>query len=128
VVLAVVVAAIVVAAATAMYPEKVPYTRKTLRTQERSSDRIGRSGETRRGYILLSSAAGGRGVRRIYNIGTSGARSFAYRPERRRLSKTLIRRRAAAASGRRSAICASRRGNHAILGDGKAGGRETYKK
>lgn len=85
-------------------------TRKTLKTQERSSDRIGRSGGTRHGYIL-SSAVGGLGARSIYNIGTSRARSFEYRPERRRLSETLIWRRAAAASGRRSAICAGRRGN-----------------
>jgi len=47
-------------------------TQKTLRTRERSSDRICRSGGTRRGYIL--SAGGGLGARRFYIIVTCRAR------------------------------------------------------
>lgn len=47
-----------------IYTRSLKKKKKTLRTRERSSDRICRSGGTRRGYIL--SAGGGLGARRFY--------------------------------------------------------------
>jgi len=63
------------ATSTARYPEPGTINASTRKhfqdTWERSSDRIGRSGGTRLGYIV-SSVVGGRGARRFY-MGTARA-------------------------------------------------------
>lgn len=100
-----------------VYTRSLKKKKKTLRTRERSSDRICRSGGTRRGYIV--SAGGGLGARRFYIIVKCRARVHidrsaavsSIRNSRVRVVVTEYYCVETRPSGRRSAICAGHREN-----------------